>query len=96
MRRSPGKHFNISKSLSVCVFQGCITLQGCQVNELTANPDEPGRHLFEIVPGEIHYPLLSSPTICTHCPRLNTCLCQHTLKCGTDLIHGLSLATAYI
>ncbi|XP_029384077.1 rho GTPase-activating protein 22 isoform X4 [Echeneis naucrates] len=31
--------------------QGCITLQGCQVNELTANPDEPGRHLFEIVPG---------------------------------------------
>uniref|UniRef100_A0A4W6FAM7 Rho GTPase-activating protein 24 n=1 Tax=Lates calcarifer TaxID=8187 RepID=A0A4W6FAM7_LATCA len=32
--------------------QGCIPLQGCQVNELTANPDEPGRHLFEIVPGE--------------------------------------------
>ncbi|KAJ7987656.1 hypothetical protein DPEC_G00328740 [Dallia pectoralis] len=31
--------------------QGCIPLQGCQVNELTANPDEPGRHLFEIVPG---------------------------------------------
>ncbi|XP_034716778.1 rho GTPase-activating protein 22 isoform X2 [Etheostoma cragini] len=31
--------------------QGCILLQGCQVNELTANPDEPGRHLFEIVPG---------------------------------------------
>ncbi|XP_060951187.1 rho GTPase-activating protein 22 isoform X2 [Limanda limanda] len=30
--------------------QGCIPLQGCQVNELTANPDEPGRHLFEIVP----------------------------------------------
>uniref|UniRef100_A0A672IR59 Rho GTPase-activating protein 24 n=1 Tax=Salarias fasciatus TaxID=181472 RepID=A0A672IR59_SALFA len=35
--------------------QGCIPLQGCQVNELTANPDEPGRHLFEIVPGEISY-----------------------------------------
>ncbi|XP_074519959.1 rho GTPase-activating protein 22 isoform X1 [Halichoeres trimaculatus] len=33
--------------------QGCIPLQGCQVNELTANPDEPGRHLFEIVPGGI-------------------------------------------
>uniref|UniRef100_A0A8C1URZ7 Rho GTPase-activating protein 24 n=1 Tax=Cyprinus carpio TaxID=7962 RepID=A0A8C1URZ7_CYPCA len=32
--------------------QGCIPLQGSQVNELTANPDEPGRHLFEIVPGE--------------------------------------------
>ncbi|XP_034425827.1 rho GTPase-activating protein 22 isoform X1 [Hippoglossus hippoglossus] len=31
--------------------QGCIPLQGCQVNELTANLDEPGRHLFEIVPG---------------------------------------------
>nr|XP_029540430.1 rho GTPase-activating protein 22-like [Oncorhynchus nerka] len=31
--------------------QGCIPLQGCQVNELTANPEEPGRHLFEIVPG---------------------------------------------
>ncbi|XP_067276754.1 rho GTPase-activating protein 22 isoform X2 [Pseudorasbora parva] len=31
--------------------QGCIQLQGSQVNELTANPDEPGRHLFEIVPG---------------------------------------------
>ncbi|XP_072312566.1 rho GTPase-activating protein 22 isoform X2 [Eucyclogobius newberryi] len=31
--------------------QGFIPLHGCQVNELTANPDEPGRHLFEIVPG---------------------------------------------
>ncbi|XP_053292223.1 rho GTPase-activating protein 22 isoform X1 [Pleuronectes platessa] len=31
--------------------QGCIPLQGSQVNELPANPDEPGRHLFEIVPG---------------------------------------------
>ncbi|XP_059373325.1 rho GTPase-activating protein 22-like isoform X1 [Carassius carassius] len=31
--------------------QGCIPLQGSQVNELTANPDEPGRNLFEIVPG---------------------------------------------
>ncbi|KAI2657896.1 Rho GTPase-activating protein 22 [Labeo rohita] len=31
--------------------QGCIPLQGSQVNELTANPEEPGRHLFEIVPG---------------------------------------------
>uniref|UniRef100_A0A665V754 Rho GTPase activating protein 22 n=1 Tax=Echeneis naucrates TaxID=173247 RepID=A0A665V754_ECHNA len=35
--------------------QGCITLQGCQVNELTANPDEPGRHLFEIVPAPISH-----------------------------------------
>ncbi|CAL8300258.1 unnamed protein product [Merluccius merluccius] len=31
--------------------QGCILLQGSQVNELPANQDEPGRHLFEIVPG---------------------------------------------
>ncbi|KAM9847320.1 rho GTPase-activating protein 22 [Aulostomus maculatus] len=31
--------------------QGCIPLQGSQVNELSANQDEPGRHLFEIVPG---------------------------------------------
>lgn len=37
----------------VCLFQGCIPLQGCQVNEHIANPDEPGRHLFEIVPGEL-------------------------------------------
>lgn len=39
--------------MSVCLFQGCIPLQGCQVNEHIANPDEPGRHLFEIVPGEL-------------------------------------------
>ncbi|XP_056250954.1 rho GTPase-activating protein 22 isoform X1 [Seriola aureovittata] len=31
--------------------QSCIPLQGSQVNELPANQDEPGRHLFEIVPG---------------------------------------------
>ncbi|XP_041125289.1 rho GTPase-activating protein 22-like isoform X1 [Polyodon spathula] len=31
--------------------QGCIPLQGSQVNELSANPEEPGKHLFEIVPG---------------------------------------------
>ncbi|XP_068597268.1 rho GTPase-activating protein 22 [Brachionichthys hirsutus] len=31
--------------------QGCIPLQGSQVNELSANQEEPGRHLFEIVPG---------------------------------------------
>ncbi|XP_043086895.1 rho GTPase-activating protein 22 [Puntigrus tetrazona] len=30
--------------------QGCISLKGSQVNELTANPEEPGRNLFEIVP----------------------------------------------
>ncbi|MCI4383983.1 hypothetical protein PGIGA_G00033030 [Pangasianodon gigas] len=31
--------------------QGCISLKGSQVNELTANPEEAGRYLFEIVPG---------------------------------------------
>ncbi|XP_026210439.1 rho GTPase-activating protein 22 isoform X2 [Anabas testudineus] len=31
--------------------QDSIPLQGSQVNELPANQDEPGRHLFEIVPG---------------------------------------------
>ncbi|XP_019720163.1 rho GTPase-activating protein 22 isoform X2 [Hippocampus comes] len=31
--------------------QGCIHLKGTQVNELTTNQDDSGRHLFEIVPG---------------------------------------------
>ncbi|KAM9282278.1 LOW QUALITY PROTEIN: rho GTPase-activating protein 22 [Cariama cristata] len=31
--------------------QGLILLQGNQVNELPPNPDEPGKHLFEIAPG---------------------------------------------
>ncbi|XP_067377270.1 rho GTPase-activating protein 22 isoform X1 [Channa argus] len=31
--------------------QGCIPLQGSQINELPANQDEPGRHLFEVIPG---------------------------------------------
>ncbi|XP_061600525.1 rho GTPase-activating protein 22 [Cololabis saira] len=31
--------------------QGCIPLQGSHVNEVPASQDEPGRHLFEIVPG---------------------------------------------
>ncbi|XP_053731932.1 rho GTPase-activating protein 22 isoform X2 [Synchiropus splendidus] len=31
--------------------QGCIPLQGSQVNEVPASQDEPGRHFFEIVPG---------------------------------------------
>ncbi|XP_018621548.2 rho GTPase-activating protein 22 isoform X1 [Scleropages formosus] len=32
--------------------QGCIPLHGSQVTELSGNPEEPGRHLFEIVPGK--------------------------------------------
>lgn len=54
----------VSRYPSVCFFphlflslglspQGCIPLQGSQVNELPANQDEPSRHLFEIVPGEL-------------------------------------------
>ncbi|XP_041116425.1 rho GTPase-activating protein 22-like isoform X1 [Polyodon spathula] len=31
--------------------QGCIPLQGSQVNELLANPEESGKHVFEIVSG---------------------------------------------
>ncbi|XP_023679923.2 rho GTPase-activating protein 22 isoform X1 [Paramormyrops kingsleyae] len=31
--------------------QGSIQLQGSHVTELSANPEEPGRHLFEIIPG---------------------------------------------
>ncbi|NXU48404.1 RHG22 protein, partial [Turnix velox] len=33
--------------------QGLILLQGNQVNELPPNPDEPGKHLFEIAPGGV-------------------------------------------
>ncbi|KAJ8248403.1 hypothetical protein GJAV_G00241660 [Gymnothorax javanicus] len=44
--------------------QGCIGLLGCQVNELPANPEDPGHHLFEIVPGtgEKDRPALSHVT----------------------------------
>lgn len=31
--------------------QGCIVLQDCKVNEHSANPEDPGKFLFEIVPG---------------------------------------------
>ncbi|XP_078284840.1 rho GTPase-activating protein 25-like [Rhinoraja longicauda] len=31
--------------------QGCIVLQDCKVNERPANPEDPGKFLFEIVPG---------------------------------------------
>ncbi|KAI5102975.1 rho GTPase-activating protein 22-like [Silurus meridionalis] len=33
------------------IINGCISLKGSQVNELTANPEDAGRYLFEIVPG---------------------------------------------
>ncbi|KAA0725399.1 Rho GTPase-activating protein 22 [Triplophysa tibetana] len=41
--------------------QGSIPLKGSQVNELTANPEEPGRHLFEIVP--VAYVVMRSPDL---------------------------------
>ncbi|XP_067879291.1 rho GTPase-activating protein 25-like isoform X2 [Heterodontus francisci] len=31
--------------------QGCIVLQDCKVNELPSNPEDPGKFLFEIIPG---------------------------------------------
>ncbi|XP_029465488.1 rho GTPase-activating protein 22 isoform X2 [Rhinatrema bivittatum] len=33
--------------------QGFIPLQGNQVTELVPNPEEPGKHLFEIIPGGV-------------------------------------------
>ncbi|KAM7169421.1 rho GTPase-activating protein 22-like [Macrochelys suwanniensis] len=33
-------------------LQGFIPLQGNQVSELTPHAEEPGKHLFEIAPGE--------------------------------------------
>ncbi|XP_042200480.1 rho GTPase-activating protein 25 [Callorhinchus milii] len=32
-------------------IQGSIVLQDCKVNELPSNPEDPGRFMFEIVPG---------------------------------------------
>lgn len=43
----------LSHAVLSFLLQGCIPLQGSQVNELPANQDEPGRHPFEIVPGEL-------------------------------------------
>ncbi|XP_007902818.1 rho GTPase-activating protein 22-like [Callorhinchus milii] len=47
--------------------QGSIQLQGSQVNEFTANPEEHGKHLFEIVPGKWVIDILSV-CIC-NCPE---------------------------
>lgn len=46
----------------LCPLQGLIFLQGNQVNELPPNPDEPGKHLFEIVPGRPLFPCTFSVT----------------------------------
>uniref|UniRef100_A0A8K9WL53 Rho GTPase activating protein 22b n=1 Tax=Oncorhynchus mykiss TaxID=8022 RepID=A0A8K9WL53_ONCMY len=62
--------------------QGCIPLQGCQVNELTANPEEPGRHIFEIIPGEIihQHHSLSSFSRKYMCCQSGTCLTQDFMR----------------
>lgn len=47
----------------LCPLQGLILLQGNQVNELPPNPDEPGKHLFEIAPGRPASPFTSCITL---------------------------------
>ncbi|NWR74289.1 RHG22 protein, partial [Centropus unirufus] len=46
-----GDHLFYYKDEEETKPQGLILLQGNQVNELPPNPDEPGKHLFEIAPG---------------------------------------------
>ncbi|XP_053927603.1 rho GTPase-activating protein 22 isoform X1 [Cuculus canorus] len=46
-----GDHLFYYKDEEETKPQGLILLQGNQVNELPPNPDEPGKHLFEITPG---------------------------------------------
>lgn len=49
-RKSP---FSAFSAFLLCLspFQGFISLQGTQVTELLPDPEDPGRHLFEITPG---------------------------------------------
>lgn len=77
--------------MALSLFQGCIPLQGCQVNELTANPDEPGRHLFEIVPGEVTTSSSpsSSATFTSHLPW--NILANHLNGCSVHLAYFTSL-----
>lgn len=74
------------------MFQGCILLQGCQVNELTANPDEPGRHLFEIVPGEVSttFTHLSSPDISLLTRNAVDMTQMATVRISVIQFHGFS------
>ncbi|TRY58582.1 hypothetical protein DNTS_030046 [Danionella cerebrum] len=58
--------------------QGCISLKGSQVNELTANPEEPGRHLFEIVPVYCEKPVGTRETE------------VELLELNSDVEHGLA------
>lgn len=37
--------------------QGFISLQGTQVTELLPDPEDPGKHLFEIIPGRRRAPM---------------------------------------
>lgn len=54
----------------LCPLQGLILLQGNQVNELPPNPDEPGKHLFEIAPGRPAFPCTFN-IISSHSHRLS-------------------------
>lgn len=49
-------------ALSYCLlclspFQGFVSLQGTQVTELLPDPEDPGKHLFEITPGKPRVPM---------------------------------------
>ncbi|XP_041087806.1 rho GTPase-activating protein 25-like isoform X2 [Polyodon spathula] len=46
-----GQYLYYYKDEKDSMFQGSILLQGSQVNELASNPEEPGKFLFEIIPG---------------------------------------------
>uniref|UniRef100_A0A8C3HFU1 Rho GTPase activating protein 22 n=1 Tax=Chrysemys picta bellii TaxID=8478 RepID=A0A8C3HFU1_CHRPI len=74
--------------------QGFIPLQGNQVSELTPQPEEPGKHLFEIAPGRPAFPFPSYLTWscsqppcwldmwpeCPPPPLLRACLFIHRKK----------------
>ncbi|KAJ7397645.1 hypothetical protein BTVI_133644 [Pitangus sulphuratus] len=60
--------------------QGLILLQGNQVNELPPNPDEPGKHLFEITPGVSRMIKLHSFFTVTVCKMLFVVALQLGLK----------------
>lgn len=82
-----------------CLYclQGLIFLQGNQVNELPPNPDEPGKHLFEIVPGRPLFPCTFSVTS----PYFNQlslmviglCLLLSILMCHPDYLERLGNGT---
>lgn len=56
----------------LCPIQGLILLQGSHVNELPPNPDEPGKHLFEIAPGRPVFLSISYVTLMSCVAHLNS------------------------